>query len=298
MEILYLGSRVLISPNFSMPEFQLVSPFQPSGDQPQAIQKLVDGIRAGEKVQNLMGVTGSGKTFTMANIIQQIQRPTLVMSHNKTLAAQLFSEFKQFFPHNAVTYFVSYYDYYQPEAYIPQRDIYIEKDAAVNQEIDRLRLATTSALVSRRDVIVVASVSSIYGLGSPSDYKKMVFTLSVDDILDRDEFLAKLVEIQYERNDTDLDSGKFRARGDCVEIFPTYEEFAFRVEFWGDTVEQISIIDPTSGEVCERLQTLSIYPAKHFVLPEEKIEDAVVKIRRDLSAQLEYFKDQGKLLEA
>lgn len=298
LEILNLGSRVFISPNFSMPEFQLVSPFQPSGDQPQAIQKLVDGIRAGEKVQNLMGVTGSGKTFTMANIIQQIQRPTLVMSHNKTLAAQLFSEFKQFFPHNAVTYFVSYYDYYQPEAYIPQRDIYIEKDAAVNQEIDRLRLATTSALVSRRDVIVVASVSSIYGLGSPSDYKKMVFTLSVDDILDRDEFLAKLVEIQYERNDTDLDSGKFRARGDCVEIFPTYEEFAFRVEFWGDTVEQISIIDPTSGEVCERLQTLSIYPAKHFVLPEEKIEDALVKIRRELSAQLEYFKDQGKLLEA
>lgn len=281
-----------------MQEFQLVSPFKPAGDQPQAIQKLLEGIRAGEKVQNLMGVTGSGKTFTMANIIQQLQRPTLVMSHNKTLAAQLFSEFRQFFPHNAVTYFVSYYDYYQPEAYIPQRDIYIEKDAAVNQEIDRLRLATTSALVSRRDVIVVASVSSIYGLGSPSDYKKMVFSLAVNDEMDRDEFLAKLVEIQYERNDTELDSGKFRARGDCVEVFPTNEEFAYRIEFWGDTVEQISIINPLSGEVMARLENLCIYPARHFVLPEERIGDALTKIRRELAQQLEYFKDQGKLLEA
>lgn len=281
-----------------MDRFQLVSNFQPAGDQPEAIQKLVAGIRAGEKVQNLMGVTGSGKTFTMANIIQQVQRPTLVMSHNKTLAAQLFSEFKQFFPHNAVTYFVSYYDYYQPEAYIPQRDIYIEKDAAVNQEIDRLRLATTSALVSRRDVIVVASVSSIYGLGSPEDYKNMVLTLSVNDELDRDEFLAKLVAIQYERNDIDMESGKFRARGDCVEVFPAYEEFAFRIEFWGDTIEQISIINPTSGTVCERLETVSIYPAKHFVLPEERVESALQNIRRELRDQLEYFKEQGKLLEA
>lgn len=281
-----------------MPEFQLVAPFQPSGDQPDAIRKLVAGIRAGEKVQNLMGVTGSGKTFTMANVIQQIQRPTLVMSHNKTLAAQLFSEFKAFFPHNAVTYFVSYYDYYQPEAYIPQRDVYIEKDAAVNQEIDRLRLATTSALVSRRDVIVVASVSSIYGLGSPEDYRKMVFSFSVDQTLDRDEFLAKLVEMQYERNDTDPETGKFRARGDCVEIYPTNEEFGYRVEFWGDTVEQISIIDPTSGEVSARLESLSIYPARHFVLPEERIGDALSKIRCELAQQLEYFKEQGKLLEA
>ncbi len=281
-----------------MPEFQLVAPFKPSGDQPDAICKLVAGIRAGEKVQNLMGVTGSGKTFTMANVIQQIQRPTLVMSHNKTLAAQLFSEFKAFFPHNAVTYFVSYYDYYQPEAYIPQRDIYIEKDAAVNQEIDRLRLATTSALVSRRDVIVVASVSSIYGLGSPEDYQKMVFSLSINQTLDRDEFLARLVEMQYERNDTDPETGKFRARGDCVEIYPTNEEFGYRIEFWGDTVEQISIIDPTSGEVSSRLETISIYPAKHFVLPEERIGDALSKIRRELAQQLEYFKEQGKLLEA
>lgn len=281
-----------------MPEFQLVSPFQPSGDQPAAIQELVNGIRSGQKVQNLMGVTGSGKTFTMANVIQQIQRPTLVMSHNKTLAAQLFSEFKAFFPHNAVTYFVSYYDYYQPEAYIPQRDIYIEKDAAVNQEIDRLRLATTSALVSRRDVIVVASVSSIYGLGSPEDYRKMVFSLSVDQTLDRDEFLAKLIEMQYERNDTDPETGKFRARGDCVEIYPTNEEFGYRIEFWGDTVEQISIIDPVSGEISARLETMSIYPAKHFVLPEDRIGDALSRIRRELAQQLEYFKEQGKLLEA
>ena len=279
-------------------DFQLVSPFQPSGDQPEAIAQLVAGLRAGEKVQTLMGVTGSGKTFTMANVIQAVQRPTLVMSHNKTLAAQLYSEFKQFFPHNAVTYFVSYYDYYQPEAYIPQRDIYIEKDASVNQEIDRLRLATTSSLVSRRDVIVVASVSSIYGLGSPSDYKDMMIKIRVNDQLDRDEFLGRLVQIQYERNDTDLESGKFRARGDCVELFPSYEEFAFRFEFWGDTVEQISIIDPTSGEVVERMEEADVFPAKHFVLPEERVANALVKIRKELAQQLEKFKDEGKLLEA
>ncbi len=279
-------------------DFQLVSPFQPSGDQPEAIEQLVAGLRAGEKVQTLMGVTGSGKTFTMANVIQAVQRPTLVMSHNKTLAAQLYSEFKQFFPHNAVTYFVSYYDYYQPEAYIPQRDIYIEKDASVNQEIDRLRLATTSSLVSRRDVIVVASVSSIYGLGSPSDYKDMMIKIRVNDQLDRDEFLGRLVQIQYERNDTDLESGKFRARGDCVELFPSYEEFAFRFEFWGDTIEQISIIDPTSGEVVERMEEADVFPAKHFVLPEERVANALVKIRKELAQQLEKFKDEGKLLEA
>ena len=279
-------------------DFQLVSPFQPSGDQPEAIAQLVAGLRAGEKVQTLMGVTGSGKTFTMANVIQAVQRPTLVMSHNKTLAAQLYSEFKQFFPHNAVTYFVSYYDYYQPEAYSPQRDIYIEKDASVNQEIDRLRLATTSSLVSRRDVIVVASVSSIYGLGSPSDYKDMMIKIRVNDQLDRDEFLGRLVQIQYERNDTDLESGKFRARGDCVELFPSYEEFAFRFEFWGDTIEQISIIDPTSGEVVERMEEADVFPAKHFVLPEERVGNALVKIRKELAQQLEKFKEEGKLLEA
>ena len=279
-------------------KFDLISPFRPAGDQPRAIAELLDGIKRGEKAQTLMGVTGSGKTFTMANVIQELQRPTLVMSHNKTLAAQLFSEFKQFFPHNAVTYFVSYYDYYQPEAYIPQRDIYIEKDAAVNQEIDRLRLATTSALVSRRDVIVVASVSSIYGLGSPEDYKRMMITLAVGQTMDRDSLLEKLVEIQYERNDTVLESGKFRARGDCVEVFPSYEEFAFRVEFWGDEIEQLSFIHPVSGEVIERQREMMIYPAKHFVLPEERIHDALVKIRRELAQQLEKFKDEGKLLEA
>ena len=218
-----------------------------------------------------MGVTGSGKTFTMANVIQNVQRPVLVMSHNKTLAAQLYSEFKEFFPHNAVHYFVSYYDYYQPEAYIPQRDIYIEKDASINQQIERLRLAATSALVSRRDVIIVASVSCIYGLGSPEDYRAMMVGLDVGQTVDRDQVLAKLVDIQYERNDIEFQPGKFRVRGDCVEVWPTYEETAFRVEFWGDEVEQLSVINPTSGEVLERPERMFIYPSKHFVLPEERI---------------------------
>ena len=219
-----------------------------------------------------MGVTGSGKTFTMANVVQAVQRPTLVMSHNKTLAAQLYSEFKEFFPHNAVHYFVSYYDYYQPEAYIPQRDIYIEKDASINQQIDRLRLAATSALVSRRDVLIVASVSSIYGLGSPEDYRAMMVGLNVGKVVDRDFILSKLVDIQYERADFEFQPGKFRVRGDCVEIWPSYEEVALRVEFWGDEVEQLSIINPTSGEVIERKEELFIYPCKHFVLPEERIK--------------------------
>ena len=245
-----------------------------------------------------MGVTGSGKTFTMANIIQKVQRPTLVISHNKTLAAQLYSEFKEFFPHNAVSYFVSYYDYYQPEAYIPQRDIYIEKDASINQEIDRLRLAATSSLVSRRDVIIVASVSCIYGLGSPEDYRKMMVGLSVGDEIDRNKLLSKFVDIQYERNDIAFESGKFRVRGDCVEIFPSYEEFAIRIEFWGDEVEQISTIDPTSGKVLSREDQCFIYPAKHFVLPEERIESAVAEIKKELAERLEELKDQNKLLEA
>ncbi|MBN1591354.1 MAG: excinuclease ABC subunit UvrB [Pirellulales bacterium] len=278
--------------------FQLVSPFQPAGDQPQAIEKLVEGLREGRRQQVLMGVTGSGKTFTMANVIQAVQRPTLVMSHNKTLAAQLYSEFKEFFPHNAVSYFVSYYDYYQPEAYIPQRDIYIEKDASINQQIDRLRLAATSSLMSRRDVIVVASVSCIYGLGSPEDYRKMMIGLAVGDEVDRDRVLEKLVDIQYERNDIAFEPGKFRVRGDCVEVYPSYEEYALRIEFWGDEVEQLSLIDPTSGEVIERREQLFIYPCKHFVLPEERIESAVKQIRAELAGQLERFREQGKLLEA
>ncbi len=279
-------------------QFNLQAPFEPAGDQPQAIEALVRGLRDDQLEQVLMGVTGSGKTFTMANIIQQVQRPTLVLSHNKTLAAQLYSEFKEFFPQNAVSYFVSYYDYYQPEAYIPQRDIYIEKDASINEEIDRMRLATTSALVSRRDVIVVASVSCIYGLGSPEDYKQMMVGLQVGQNLDRDVVLAKLVDIQYERNDTDPARGKFRVRGDCVEIWPSYEEFAFRVEFWGDEIERLSIIDPTSGEVIDSLEQVFIYPAKHFVLPEERIERAVDEIRKELSGRLEQFRSDGRLLEA
>jgi len=278
--------------------FQLTAPFQPAGDQPQAIDALVEGLDGGKKHQVLMGVTGSGKTFTMANVIQQLQRPALVMSHNKTLAAQLYSEFKEFFPHNAVRYFVSYYDYYQPEAYIPQRDIYIEKDASINQQIERLRLAATSALVSRPDTIVVASVSCIYGLGSPDDYRAMMVGLEVGQIVDRDQVLAKLVDIQYERNDIEFQPGKFRVRGDCVEVWPTYEETAFRMEFWGDEVEQLSVINPTSGEVVERPERMFIYPSKHFVLPEDRIAGAVGAIRKELQQQLTEFKDQGKLLEA
>ena len=278
--------------------FELVSPFQPAGDQPAAINALVRGLKATSRDQVLMGVTGSGKTFTMANVINEVQRPALVLSHNKTLAAQLYGEFKEFFPNNAVHYFVSYYDYYQPEAYIPQRDIYIEKDASINQQIDRLRLAATSGLVSRRDVIVVASVSCIYGLGSPDDYRDMMVHLSQGDIVDRDEVLSKFVSIQYERNDIDFSSGKFRVRGDCVEIWPSYEEFAYRIEFWGDDIEQLSLINPTSGEVISNEEELYIYPCKHFVLPQERIAGAVQDIKDELEERLDQLKGQGKLLEA
>jgi excinuclease ABC subunit B len=279
-------------------EFQLVSPFEPAGDQPQAIEALAAGIRDQRKHQVLMGVTGSGKTFTLANVIQHVQKPTLVVSHNKTLAAQLYSEFKEFFPHNAVHYFVSYYDYYQPEAYIPQRDIYIEKDASINEEIDRLRLASTSSLVSRRDVIVVASVSSIYGLGSPEDYKQMMVALKPGDTIDRDDLLMKLIDIQYSRNDVGFERSKFRVRGDCVEIWPSYEEFAYRIELWGDDVDSLSIINPTSGEVIAQQEQIYIYPAKHFVLPDERIAGAVEQIRQELDERLELFRREGKLLEA
>ncbi len=281
-----------------MAHFRLEAPFQPAGDQPAAIAELVRNLRDGKHEQVLMGVTGSGKTFTMANIIQELQRPALVLSHNKTLAAQLYSEFKEFFPHNAVSYFVSYYDYYQPEAYIPQRDIYIEKDASINEEIDRMRLATTSSLVSRRDVIVVASVSCIYGLGSPEDYKAMMVPLAIGKTIDRDDLLARLVDIQYDRNDTDPARGKFRVRGDSVEIWPSYEEFAYRIELWGDEIERLSIINPVTGEAVDSLETMYIYPAKHFVLPEERVHNAVDLIRRELAEQLDHFKSVGKLLEA
>jgi excinuclease ABC subunit B len=281
-----------------MSRFDLVSPFQPAGDQPQAIEALVKGFRAGSKCQTLLGVTGSGKTFTMANVIAQLNRPALILSHNKTLAAQLYAEFLDFFPNNAVRYFVSYYDYYQPEAYIPQRDIYIEKDAAINQEIDRLRLAATSALISRRDVIVVASVSCIYGLGSPDDYRKMMVYIKRGDILDRDSLLRKFVDIQYGRNDVAFDRGKFRVRGDVVEIWPAYEETALRIELFGDEVEAIAVIDPVSGQILSKLGETYIYPAKHFVLPEERIEAAVESINIELEARLEQMKECGKLLEA
>ncbi|MSR57214.1 MAG: excinuclease ABC subunit UvrB [Planctomycetaceae bacterium] len=281
-----------------MPPFELVSDFQPAGDQPQAIEALIRGIEAGKPDQVLLGVTGSGKTFTMANVIARLQRPTLVLSHNKTLAAQLYSEFREFFPNNAVAYFVSYYDYYQPEAYIPQRDIYIEKDSSINEEIDRLRLSATSALVSRRDTIVVATVSCIYGLGSPKDYLEMMIPLRVGESIDRDELLRKLIDIQYDRNDYEFVRGKFRVRGDVIECWPAYEEFAYRIELWGDEIESLAEINPVSGAEARRLQDIYIYPAKHFVLPQERIDSAIDEIRRELEERLEYFRREGKLLEA
>jgi excinuclease ABC subunit B len=279
-------------------KFELVSEFAPAGDQPRAIDSLVRGLREGKENQVLLGVTGSGKTFTMANVIAQIGRPTLVLSHNKTLAAQLYGEFRDFFPNNAVAYFVSYYDYYQPEAYIPQRDIYIEKDSSINEEIDRLRLMATSALVSRRDVIVVASVSCIYGLGSPKDYLEMMVPLRVGDTIDRDELLVKLVDIHYERNDLDPSRGKFRVRGDVIECWPAYEEFAYRIELWGNQIDGLSIINPLTGEEARRLQDIYIYPAKHFVLPQDRIERALVEVQGELDQRLEEFRRHGKLLEA
>jgi excinuclease ABC subunit B len=279
-------------------KFELVSKFQPAGDQPQAIVKIVEGFRDGKPCQTLMGATGTGKTYSASNVIAQIGKPTLVLAHNKTLAAQLYKEFRGFFPRNAVHYFVSYYDYYQPEAYIPQRDIYIEKDALVNENLDRLRLAATSALVSREDVLIVASVSCIYGLGSPSDYKRMMVRLVKGETVRRDELLLRLVDIQYERNDVAFTRGKFRVRGDVIEVWPAYEEFALRVELFGDDVDALAIINPTSGEVLRALDELYVYPAKHFVTPEERIRQAVEGIRGELEERLEVFKQQGKLLEA
>jgi len=281
-----------------MSVFQLKSDFQPSGDQPAAIEGLIKGIQAGKPEQVLLGVTGSGKTFTMANVIAELGRPALILSHNKTLAAQLYSEFKEFFPDNAVSYFVSYYDYYQPEAYIPQRDIYIEKDASINDEIDRLRLLATSALVSRRDVIVVASVSCIYGLGSPKDYLEMMIPLRVGVEIDRDEMLRKLIDIHYDRNNVELSRAKFRVRGDVVECWPAYEEFAYRIEFWGDEIENLAVINPLTGEVLRTIQEAYIYPAKHFVLPQERIESAIKEIQEELDERLEVLQSEGKLLES
>jgi excinuclease ABC subunit B len=278
--------------------FQLAADYQPAGDQPKAIAQLVDGFRRGKKLQVLLGATGTGKTFTAANVIAALNKPALVLAHNKTLAAQLFKELKGFFHHNAVHYFISYYDYYQPEAYIPQRDIYIEKDASINENIDRLRLAATSALVSRDDVIIVASVSCIYGLGSPSDYKRMMVYLPKGVVVDRESLLLRLVDIQYQRNDIAFDRGKFRVRGDTIEVWPASEEVGYRIELFGDEVDALSVIHPVTGEVIKPLEELYVYPAKHFVTPEERVREAIKGIEGELNDRLAQLKLEGKLLEA
>ncbi|GAB4109450.1 MAG: excinuclease ABC subunit UvrB [Phycisphaeraceae bacterium] len=268
------------------------------GDQPQAIDRLVDGVLTGQKYQTLLGATGTGKTFTMANTIARVNKPTLVISHNKTLAAQLYEEFKDLFPDNAVSYFVSYYDYYQPEAYIPQRDIYIEKDASRNDDLDRLRLAATTHLVSRRDVIVVASVSAIFGLGSPNEYKAAVVTLHIGDTIDRQDFLRTLAELQYTRSDYELKRGSYRVRGDVIELHPAAEEFAYRVELFGDEVEALQFIDPLTGELLADEDELMIFPAVHYVMPEDRLEAAIAGIKQELDEQVMHLRSQGKLLEA
>ncbi|MBI4790270.1 MAG: excinuclease ABC subunit UvrB [Chloroflexi bacterium] len=281
-----------------MTEFKLVSPFQPTGDQPAAIEKLVAGLNKGHKYQTLLGATGTGKTFVMAALIEKAQRPTLVIAHNKTLAAQLYSEFREFFPHNAVEYFVSYYDYYQPEAYVPQHDLYIEKDSSINDEIDRLRLAATSSLFSRRDVVIVASVSCIYGLGSPEDYGRVALSLKRGETRNRDKVLRHLVEIRYERNDFDLGRGKFRVRGDTLEVAPAYGETAYRIEFFGDELDRIAEVDTTTGEVLAEHNSIDIFPAKHFITPQEKLEVAIQDIEKELADQVKKFNAESKLLEA
>jgi excinuclease ABC subunit B len=278
--------------------FQLVSEYAPGGDQPQAIEKLVQSLRAGNKHQTLLGVTGSGKTFTMANVVAQLNRPTLVISHNKTLAAQLYSEFKTFFPHNAVEYFVSYYDYYQPEAYIPQTDTYIEKDSSINEEIERLRISTTSSLISRRDVLVVASVSCIYGLGSPEDFKQMMIPLEKGATVVRDSFLENLVGILYERNDYQLAPGRFRVRGEIVDVCPAYMETGIRIEFWGDEIESIRPLDPVSGELGEPIEVFNLYPANPYVTTRPKLDRAIGGIKKELEERVNYFEKEMLLLEA
>ena len=281
-----------------MPEFQVVSEYQPAGDQPEAIEALARGVEMGLQEQTLLGVTGSGKTFTMAKTIERIQRPTLVLAHNKTLAAQLCAEFREFFPHNAVEYFVSYYDYYQPEAYIPHTDTYIEKDAATNEEIDRLRLSATCALLERRDVIVVASVSCIYGLGEPEDFAKMMVSLRVGDALERDALLKRLVDIRYERNDIAFERNMFRVRGDTVEIWPAYwKDSAVRVEFFGDEIDRISEINVVTGAPIRRLNSIPIWPATHYVTPKEKMDAAIGEIYKELEERLKFFHDNGQLVE-
>ena len=279
--------------------FELVSDYKPTGDQPEAIRKLVEGFREGNQCQTLLGVTGSGKTFTMANVIQQLQKPTLIIAHNKTLAAQLYGEFKEFFPDNSVEYFVSYYDYYQPEAYVPSSDTYIAKDSAVNDEIDKLRLSATAALSERKDVIIVSSVSCIYGIGSPNDYQNMIISLRPGMEKDRDEVIRELIDIQYDRNEMDFHRGTFRVRGDVVEIFPAdYSDTAVRVEFFGDEIDRITEIDVLTGEIKRSLNHIGIFPASHYVVPMEKILKAADAIEEELKERVEYFKSEDKLLEA
>src|SRR5438046_534649 len=281
-----------------MPDFKTSQAYQPTGDQPQAIEALADGVRAGERYQTLLGATGTGKTATMAWTIGKVGKPALVIAHNKTLAAQLCHEFREFFPSNAVEYFVSYYDYYQPEAYVPQADLYIEKDSSRNDDIDRLRHSATSSLLSRRDTIVVASVSCIYGLGSPEEYESRLVFLTVGEETDRDLVLRKLIDIQYARNDTLLGRGRFRVRGDVVEIQPAHSETAYRISFFGDEVEQISHFDPLTGEVLSKLDHITVFPATQYVTSAPTIERAAVEIRHELEEQVKVFESKGMMLEA
>ena len=282
-----------------MDHFELVSEYKPTGDQPEAIKELVEGFKEGNQCQTLLGVTGSGKTFTMANVIQQLNKPTLIIAHNKTLAAQLYGEFKEFFPNNAVEYFVSYYDYYQPEAYVPSTDTYIAKDSAINEEIDRLRLSATAALSERKDVIIVSSVSCIYGIGSPKDYQNMMISLRPGMEKDRDEVLRSLIDMQYDRNDMDFHRGTFRVRGDVVEIIPAYEsDVAIRVEFFGDEIDRITEVDVLTGEIRRELNHIALYPASHYVVPMERILEASKAIEKEMEKQVAYFKSEDKLLEA
>jgi excinuclease ABC subunit B len=281
-----------------MADFDVAAPFEPAGDQPAAIRELVERFREGNRYETLLGATGTGKTFTMAHVIAALGQPTLIISHNKTLAAQLYSEFKEFFPHNAVGYFVSYYDYYQPEAYVPSRDLYIAKDASINQDIDRLRLAATTRLMQRDDVVIVASVSCIYGIGEPEDYQSMFVTIERGQQVERDDLLGRLVEIQYKRSDAELKRGTFRARGDLVEIYPAYEEIAYRVDLFGDYVDRIVVIDPLSGRKLEEAEMINVYPANHFVTPEYRLERILADIEEELEERLEELRSEGKNLEA
>ena len=281
-----------------MPQFVLKSSYKPAGDQPDAIRSLIEGLSGNVKEQTLLGVTGSGKTFTMANVVANIQKPTLVLSHNKTLAAQLYSEFKRFFPNNAVHYFVSYFDYYQPEAYIPRSDTYIEKDSQINEEIDRLRHAATDALLSRKDVLIVASVSCIYGIGSVEDYDGLSVVIEVGERRVRDKLLRQLTDIQYQRNDIDFHRGVFRVRGDVIDIFPAGEEVAYRIELFGDEIENITKIDPLTGEIIARIKKLKVFPSSHYVTPGDKLKEALVHIQQELDDRLKYFKKHGLLVEA